>query len=386
MISYQSNLRATARFTTIDHQDTALQPRPFNVDHGKTSGDLTSALLSASSQAAQWQHVCNLITRRQAAIGAILVTMVEGALRVFCSDHFRKPAALLFPCEEPLGACERMKDVMSSTRLDLLRRQTLQPGEPWMKTCFPQRLLDMKSGGGGLSAIFDFDSAGYAIVHVEYHPDDIQADEVDVDGLNQIYHDMRASMVQSLNAYRQVLETLVNVSDGDELPCAILGFSSKTLVSNHKFSPAMSSLMLNARDIQALFGHRPGFGALPAVALAQRPKTTHCLPLEIGEQRFVIRAKPLSLDQQFLLSGAAARVTVHEIGCSSEVPVPVLMKLFGLTQREAQTAKAIGQGRRIREIACEHGVSESTTRIYVKSAFRKLGINSQVELISKIRL
>ena len=67
----------------------------------------------------------------------------------------------------------------------------------------------------------------------------------------------------------------------------------------------------------------------------------------------------------------------------TEQGVP-LEDLEGLSPRERQILGALRRGLAPRQIAGSYSISEHTVRNHIKSIYRKLGVHSQLELISKL--
>jgi DNA-binding CsgD family transcriptional regulator len=59
----------------------------------------------------------------------------------------------------------------------------------------------------------------------------------------------------------------------------------------------------------------------------------------------------------------------------------ILTKLYGLTEREAEIAKQICQGKDIKEIAQQMDISYETARTHLRRIFLKTGVSRQAELI-----
>jgi DNA-binding CsgD family transcriptional regulator len=70
-------------------------------------------------------------------------------------------------------------------------------------------------------------------------------------------------------------------------------------------------------------------------------------------------------------------------GVSSEVP-SAGTDLSSLSQRERDVVNALCRGLRLSDIAKVLGISNHTARNHLKHVFRKLGVHSQVELLSMI--
>lgn len=75
----------------------------------------------------------------------------------------------------------------------------------------------------------------------------------------------------------------------------------------------------------------------------------------------------------------------HEAPPSSRRPpdsTPVVFEQ--LTQRESEIVQHIGQGADLNSVATQLGISPHTVRNHLKRIFRKLGIRSQTELLTRI--
>ena len=61
--------------------------------------------------------------------------------------------------------------------------------------------------------------------------------------------------------------------------------------------------------------------------------------------------------------------------------IRTLARDYGLTPAEARLVSGLVQGKRLREIASEVGVSMNTIRTQLKSVFRKTDTHRQVDLV-----
>lgn len=66
-------------------------------------------------------------------------------------------------------------------------------------------------------------------------------------------------------------------------------------------------------------------------------------------------------------------------------PAEMLARLYGFTNREASVAASLAKGNCVSKIAGQHAVSICTIRVQLKAVFRKLGVSSQIELVSKLQ-
>jgi len=70
--------------------------------------------------------------------------------------------------------------------------------------------------------------------------------------------------------------------------------------------------------------------------------------------------------------------------CSLETPEELLQRMFGLTRAEARLVERLVAGLSPTVAAIEMGLEVSTVRSYLKSVFRKLGVDSQPALVRVI--
>lgn len=80
------------------------------------------------------------------------------------------------------------------------------------------------------------------------------------------------------------------------------------------------------------------------------------------------------------LPGARLLLILSDLGAQDSVASVELCNLFDLTTAEGDVATMIADGLEVVEIASRRNVAASTVRAQVKSIFRKMGINRQVEL------
>jgi len=54
-----------------------------------------------------------------------------------------------------------------------------------------------------------------------------------------------------------------------------------------------------------------------------------------------------------------------------------------LTEREVEVLECIAQGKRVKEVASELGVSATTVQTYLRRIYEKLQVHSQAEAVAK---
>lgn len=95
-------------------------------------------------------------------------------------------------------------------------------------------------------------------------------------------------------------------------------------------------------------------------------------------------------DTLAMMTGPRAREAMRAallelIGAAPTLPPPAsALDLSPLSDRERQVVAELAAGNRLAAIAKRLGVSNHTARNHLKHVFRKLGVHSQVELLSKM--
>lgn len=63
---------------------------------------------------------------------------------------------------------------------------------------------------------------------------------------------------------------------------------------------------------------------------------------------------------------------------------PLIMRAYGLTERESQVAQLVARGLASREMSGELGISELTIQEHLKAIFDKVGVHSRRELVARV--
>jgi DNA-binding CsgD family transcriptional regulator len=131
-------------------------------------------------------------------------------------------------------------------------------------------------------------------------------------------------------------------------------------------------------------------GKLPSavLAVAGRALRTAERPGEPGQvavSRVLSRSGTwVVLHGASLVSGAAHRVAVIVEPAHPARIAPLLMSVYGLTEREQEVTRLVLQGNSIAEIADRLVVSAHTVQQHLKSVFGKTGVRSRRDLVGKV--
>lgn len=128
---------------------------------------------------------------------------------------------------------------------------------------------------------------------------------------------------------------------------------------------------LNFQIASAIRASRGEAGGNPGVVLVPRP----------ADQPLMLMVSPLRLSNGASASGAAL-IIVYDPRQLRRATAPLISKLFGLTDAEANLSIALCSGRSLEEAAGERGTSLNTVRSQLKALFIKTGTNRQVDLIT----
>ncbi len=127
--------------------------------------------------------------------------------------------------------------------------------------------------------------------------------------------------------------------------------------------------------------------ALARLALATRRNET-----QLHQKTLLIRGRgrthPVLLTASPVLGagldempGARMLLVLSDLGRRDTARVSELCELFDLTPAEAEVAALIAQGLEVSDIAARRNVAASTIRVQMKTIFRKMGVNRQVDLV-----
>ncbi len=98
----------------------------------------------------------------------------------------------------------------------------------------------------------------------------------------------------------------------------------------------------------------------------------------------LITVSPLLKQHQFIeICTPCSLITVKSIHKTNWKQV---QKEFGLTPKELKLVKGIYYKKKLNELAKDYGVSYNTLRNHLQSVFKKMGINSQTAMLSKLNL
>ncbi|MBI1179158.1 MAG: hypothetical protein GC201_01275 [Alphaproteobacteria bacterium] len=81
---------------------------------------------------------------------------------------------------------------------------------------------------------------------------------------------------------------------------------------------------------------------------------------------------------------AEAMALVNDPDAGREAPGPALVRLYGLSRREAQIAAALAAGLDLEACAARLGIARNTARYHLYNVFRKTGVSRQSDLVRLI--
>ena len=131
-------------------------------------------------------------------------------------------------------------------------------------------------------------------------------------------------------------------------------------------------------------------GKLPSAVLAVAGRALRTAehpdqPGEVAVSRVLSRSGTwVVLHGASLISGGARRVAVIVEPAHPARIAPLLMSVYGLTEREQQVTRLVLQGSSTAEIAERLVVSAHTVQQHLKSVFDKTGVRSRRDLVGKV--
>lgn len=112
-------------------------------------------------------------------------------------------------------------------------------------------------------------------------------------------------------------------------------------------------------------------------------ETSAAYPFEVANAGYVLDVQPLPSERDHFGLGPAA-IAVMRQPQTPAASRAVLQHTFALTPAEAAVADALARGARVKDIAHRRRVSLPTVRSQVQSAYGKLGVRRQAELVALV--
>jgi DNA-binding CsgD family transcriptional regulator/PAS domain-containing protein len=126
-------------------------------------------------------------------------------------------------------------------------------------------------------------------------------------------------------------------------------------------------------------------GLASLLAAAANQSCSGDMPIKSGSRgkSYLARAFPLKLNPPptELWQTPLALLLVSDPATNAVLPCQTLRACFGLTEKEAGLALAVGEGRTAEEYAGEKGVRVTTVRTQLRAIFAKNNVRGQVELV-----
>jgi DNA-binding CsgD family transcriptional regulator len=132
--------------------------------------------------------------------------------------------------------------------------------------------------------------------------------------------------------------------------------------------------------------HRRQLDQFLEAALGMRRLLEPPLPIRLatpGCRGLILRAAPIAPNNDvFDVFRPAALVTLTDLDRPYRVKRNELVALFGLTEREADVASQVSEGKTTEQAAQALSISEHTLRQHLKAIFGKMEISRQADLVA----
>ncbi len=166
---------------------------------------------------------------------------------------------------------------------------------------------------------------------------------------------------------------------------AVISGAGRVIAANRLFERLSPRLVIGAREQLYIADRRANEffrSSIERMSLkdANSPGTIP-IPASDDIPPIVLHLIPLRRSALDLFTGAAALVVATKLSSSPALPSQALSILFDLSPSEARTAKAISEGKSLRQIAAEQSISVETIRGYLKAVFAKTAVRRQSELV-----
>lgn len=195
-------------------------------------------------------------------------------------------------------------------------------------------------------------------------------------------HLARAALVSA----RLKLKEATAATTGLELlgiPAAVLS-QRRLLAPNRRLQALIPSLVVDHRarvGVADAGADRLLASALDQIETSAAPSLCS-IPVRATEARppYIVHLLPIRRAAHDVFPGASAILIVTPVVPGPMPAADLLQNLFDLTAAEARIARAVGEQRKIDNIADLYGVSTETVRTQIKAVLKKTGLQRQVEL------
>lgn len=370
MISY-GNL--TSRRPVYLRPDTAHASNvlPFiKIGRGQKSrsgDDLSRIIMTTVSDPRRWHDVC------------------EALVSLSLADY-----AVLYPADDRIGTfyfAGRNVTAKCFAGHQLLKRVLSQPTTGFVADdnlhWYSSQCLrtDVQSA---TTLLLNFGLDGVWLLRVGCHESSAYRNEWNPELLKAWESELKTAAKMSGKSFKAALRTRKTVHGQLHVAFACLDSTGRLLTQNAAFERNypqyfhLSDGILLPTDPGEARAFQQALNALSGKAPVQD------LPLGNGTGPCIgtLRRLPESLIR--VSRAGAIGLTLHGVVKATMQPPLSLSWLFGLSKREAEVTSQLAIGKTVTIIATLHDVSVATVRAQVKSIFRKLKVNSQLELVVKI--
>lgn len=234
---------------------------------------------------------------------------------------------------------------------------------------------------GGISMLARMGTGGSAVISFERGADSTAFGSETVNILNELIPNIARSLTVSAQLQFERARTACHALEMIGMPAAFLAAGNRVIARNESFEAIVPEHLLGRDDVLDLYPSRKRSN----VDAEWKPQR-YLLPFpykQISEDR-VLFLIPVNGKARDLFPDAANMAIVVQIS-NERVPAPKFLQAhFGITPSEALVARGIAQGLSVIEISKEMSIKKTTVQQHLKSIYRKTGISSQAQLVSKI--
>jgi DNA-binding CsgD family transcriptional regulator len=229
-----------------------------------------------------------------------------------------------------------------------------------------------------------------AVFAMERWLDNDRPSKEELEGLDAVRPHLARAAVVSARLELEHARATAHALQAIGLPAAVLSRTGRVRATNPLFDAMNSVFVATAYGGMAIVD--PAANALFRVAVEATTANVEPLVRSIPVKAngdvppLVIHLLPLRRSAHDIFSGSDILVAATAVGANNATPSPtILTALFDLTPSEARLAVALTQGRSLKAIVADSGITTGTARKYLEIICHKTGTHSQAQLVALLK-
>jgi len=359
------------------------------------TADVITALYDAVARPSEWPSAFEKVCRYFDAVGGVLGVLDphlgelpfslnygkwdNAAVKLYQSEYYKHDPAPARFAHQPVGRATSTKQFFSPEQESkgIFYNEFLKP--LGLVECMGAKLMEVPDGLAAIGVYRDATQPPF--------------NAVDMQNLELLIPHIARALQLSRMFLRANGEAAILSAAADRMPFGLLivdggGKAIHVNLALHAMAARQDGLrlgregLLHFRDAPA--DHR--LQTLIRAVAKGKPGGIASVPCEGSFRPYAVMVSPLPAGTGFpradreLHSGAL--VVVHDPSARAAPPSELLMETFGLTRHSAELVAALVAGNDLKDYAEQAHVTIHTARFHLKSAFARMNVHNQAQLVS----